>query len=387
MTLLFFSPGFFPSSAEGKFEDTEKHLKNFEIHFLKNEYKKAVDEFEKFSRTLSTEDKEDASGSYNDIYMVYSTFINYVSSFRSHISSFPTEKYGNGKIKNNLFALFFRKYDSLLKNQLKTIKTRENSTDFVSYLEELNKNESSEKKIDDDNYASISAEFESSMKNAALMRFISGRPLFLFMLYKNIRETGNNFQASFLKSVISKNVSSDVLALSGFAELAKDESAVKKDDWAVFDASGMTSFNYNGNKTLSAALLRESVKSGAAKKADLSKAAAVKVVFSKYCFYFDIAGTAVTRFLNEAPDSALIELQNGKKIDIKRKKFDGIFSEAVFLKTCKKIKYNNLDFYSCPEPAGKSFLLNTGNDLMEIIFINFDSDFAAQAILNSFKTL
>ena len=387
ITLLFFIQNLPRSFAAGKFEDTEKHLKNFEILFLKNEDKKASEEFEKFARTLSPENKEIINCQYNDIYLVYSTFINYVSSFRSNTSDFTAKENENGKVKNNLFALFSKKYGSLFKKQLKTIKTRGNSPDFISYIEELNKNEDGEKNWGEDDQALISAEFGSSMKDADLVRFISGRPLFLFMLYKNLKDSGNDFHASFLKSLISKNVPADILALSGFEELTGPESGFKNDGWAVFDASTMASFNCDGNKILSAGLLRESVKSKTLKKADLSKAAAVKIVFSRYSFYFDIAGTAAAKVLNDAPDSASIELKNGKKIDIKPKKFDGMLSEAAFLKNCKKIRYNNMEFYCCPETANKPFMLNTGSDLIEIVFINFDSGVEPQAILNSFKTL
>jgi len=371
--------------AAGKFEDTEKYLMNFEIYFLKNEHKKAMAEFNKFATALSAGNKEAVDKNYGDIHAVYSVFINYVSSFRANENIADAKE--NNKINNGLFTLFFQKYASLLKKQRALARTRESSPDLVSYIEELNKNEISENDPAAEDNTSISAEFESSMKNAALIRFISGRPLFLFMLYKNIKETGNDFQASFLKSLISKNIPDEILAVSGFPEFTGGEPALKKEGCAVFDASLMRSFNYTGNKAPSAAAVSAAMKNKTLKKADLSNAASVIVVFSKYCFYFDIARPALTKISNAAPDSAIIELQNGKKIEIRPKKFDGVFSETAFLKNCRKIKYNGMNFYSCPESAHKTFLMNAGSDFMEIIFMNFDSGVEAQAILNSFKTL
>ncbi|HNY11821.1 MAG TPA: hypothetical protein PKK26_09555 [Candidatus Wallbacteria bacterium] len=384
LTLLLFLQSRCLSSAAINSEDAEKHLKNFETLFLKNDNKKAMDEFDKFAGTLSDESKVPLIRYYKDIGMVYSVFMNYVSSFRSTEIAFNLKE--NGKIKNNLFALFFKKYSSLLTNQLALIKTKEKSPELISYLEELNKSEESEKNFTGADYADISSEFEVAMKDVALIRFISSRPLFLFMLYKNVKEAGNDFQASFLKSVISKNVSPDILALSGFPEFAGAESGIKKDGWAIFDASLMSSFNHRESK-ISAADIMKALKGKTLKKADPSKAAAVKVVFSKHCFYFDIAGQAVTKLSNDAPDSTIIQLQNGRKIEMKPRKFDGVFSETAFLKNCKKIKYNNIDFYCCPETANKTFLLNTGNDFVEIVFTNFVSDVEAQAVLNSFKPL
>jgi len=385
MALFFLLLNRQPSAAAGKIEDTEKHLMNFEICFLKNEEKKAVAEFEKFADTLSPGNKEGFNNGYGDIYIVYSAFINYVSSFRASENAVSAKE--KNKINHHLFALFFQKYDALLKEQRNLVRTKERSPDLISYLEELNKNEESEKGPGSNYDLLISAEFGSSMKDAALIRFISGRPLFLFMLYKNVKEAGNDFQVSFLKSLISKNVPADILAISDFPEFAGGEPAVKKDGFAIFDASLMSSFNCDENKISSAALLRAALKNKALKKADLSNAATARIVFSKYCFYFDISGAAVTKFSNEAPNSAVIELQKGRKIDIKQKKFDGILSEAAFLKNCRKITYKDMNFYSCPETSHKTFLMNTGSDFMEIVFINFDSGVEAQTVLNSFKTL
>jgi hypothetical protein len=198
-------------------ESIETELIIFEFLFLTQKHGRYNDNFNEFVKLAGAHKDKYLKNHYQRIAELYSTFVNYALNRDELIikSESAIKRTPAAKDKNDILHLLHNKYSAAFEAAKKDAAMRKTSPDFISYLEKKcagKAPEGSEPAAEtSDGGDLIVNAFKEMAADRRASKLIERRSLLLLMIYKNIRESADDFHKQLIISLIRKNIAETLI--------------------------------------------------------------------------------------------------------------------------------------------------------------------------------
>jgi len=371
--------------------EQERDLSLFEIFAVRKDFPAAAKYLKSAFESRKRSDGFEGAKYFDEILKTYAAFAQTLSpeDFSGIAPVHP-----GGKLANPVLKLFYERYAERAERESRRLSSLNKSPDYISFLERQSaaspEGEAASPGAGEagDFPGALAACLGESMKDADFMNFASCRPLLLFMLYKNIRESGDEFLAEFIKSFIETNVPPSIRRSSGFSEFENAAATNSLSQGAsgatlVCDFSSSSFFSVDVSSPADftrPALVSGTLKKKAVPEADIKKFKNASVLFSDAAIIFPLNHGALASVKFAGLNCGEIAFSSGARVRFGFRKAGGAES-ASLEKRFKSIRIGRFDYLT--DPAGPSYLLQAGSDFLEISFSGFRSGDDAMALLSS----